>query len=334
MVETCYICDTLSLEVQIQCWSAKAHYVVEEIKKQDGIHQEVKEHIKAGLEGRTPEDITEVLATIPCKVKEVEFPFLTTMSWQKGDTESVDTAGPNMNVLAVAKYGPGTMEKNDRAGSGAFKESSLTYTSLYLKQESDSWDPKDNRIVQVTRKMADTICYMTQYLKKKGPIPNKEAFVAAAKDVILNCQTVTQFIRVIANHCLDKQCTVELSLVVEQILTITSQLNIISSVNAVTPQCKSSDEILVKNAQNLLQTVLRGVHAAETACITGLKQPEPNSDGAEATALCFQWRRNLEIHRAQQTSNLETDELGLRKTSSHAVAPTLVPTVGVHDSYK
>lgn len=40
------------------------------------------------------------------------------------------------------------------------------------------------------------------------------------------------------------------------------------SVNAVTPGCKSSDEILVKNAQNLLQTVLRGVHAAETACIT------------------------------------------------------------------
>uniref|UniRef100_A0A3Q3IEU4 Uncharacterized protein n=1 Tax=Monopterus albus TaxID=43700 RepID=A0A3Q3IEU4_MONAL len=307
MVETCYICDTLSLEVQIQCWSAKAHYVVEEIKKQDGIHQEVKEHIKAGLEGRTPEDITEVLATIPCKVKEVEFPFLTTMSWQK--------VIPLCHSNSFACF-----SLQDRAGSGAFKESSLTYTSLYLKQESDSWDPKDNRIVQVTRKMADTICYMTQ--TTRGHFSTQ---------VLIFAGTI---IHIIANHCLDKQCTVELSLVVEQILTITSQLNIISSVNAVTPQCKSSDEILVKNAQNLLQTVLRGVHAAETACITGLKQPEPNSDGAEATALCFQWRRNLEIHRAQQTSNLETDELGLRKTSSHAVAPTLVPTVGVHDSYK
>lgn len=36
-----------------------------------------------------------------------------------------------------------------------------------------------------------------------------------------------------------------------------------SSVNAVTPGCKSSDEILVKNAQNLLQTVIQGVRAAE-----------------------------------------------------------------------
>ncbi|XP_074502385.1 uncharacterized protein LOC141774020 [Sebastes fasciatus] len=324
VVETRYICDTLSLDVHIQCWAAKAHYVVEEVRKQDGIHQEAKEHIIAGLQGKAPEDVKDVLAPVPFKVKEVEFPSDMTMTpWQKG---SVDAAEPNMNV--AAKYGPGNMEKYDGV-FGAYKEApSLTYTSLFLKQESDSWDPKDNRIVQVTRKMADTLCYMTQYLRKKGPIPNKEAFVTAAKDVISNCQSVTQFIRVIANHCLDKQCTVELSLIVEQILTITNQLNIISSVNAVTPGCKSSDEILVKNAQNLLQTVLRGVHAAETACITGLKQPEPNSDGAEATALCFQWRRKLEIHRAQQTSNPETDELGLRKTSSHPVAPSLAPPVG------
>lgn len=109
---------------------------------------------------------------------------------------------------------------------------------------------------------------------------------------MVSCQSVTQFIRVIANHSLDKQCADELSLIVDQILTISNQLSIISrsesdlrevrrisvkrkkctsslfSVNAVTPGCKSSDEILVKNAQNLLQTVLRGVHAAETACMT------------------------------------------------------------------
>ncbi|KAF3842232.1 hypothetical protein F7725_024183, partial [Dissostichus mawsoni] len=311
MVETHYICDTLSLDVQIQCWSAKAHYVVEEVRKQDGIHQEAKEQIMMGLQGKTYEDVREVLATVPSKEKEVEYRSDTKMtSWQKGHINSVNAAEPNMNMEAVAKFGPGNVGKYEGVWFGAYKETpSLTHTSLFLKQESDSWDPKDNRIVQVTRKMADTLCYMTQYLKKKGPIPNKEAFVTAAKDVISNSQSVTQFLRVIANHCLDKQCTVELSLVVEQILTITNQLNIISSVNAVTPGCKSSDEILVKNTQNLLQTVLRGVHAAESACITGLRQPEPNSDGAEATALCFQWMRKLEIHRAQQTSNPETDEL-------------------------
>ncbi|KAM3605936.1 uncharacterized protein V6R79_007644 [Siganus canaliculatus] len=320
IVETHYVCDTLSLDVQIQCWSAKARYVVEEIRKQDGVHQETKECIRAGLQARTPEDREEVSATVPLTYKEVASDTKIKY-WQR---DSVDAA--QQEVAAVVKYPPRNVEKDD----AAYKEaSSLTYRSICLKQESDSWDPKDNRIVQMTRKMADKIYYMTQYLKKKGPIPNKEEFVAAARDVISNCQTVTQFIRVICSHCLDKQCTAELSVIVEQILTITNQLNIISSVNAVTPGCKSSDEILVKNAQNLLQTVLRGVHAAETACITGLKQPEPNSDGAEATALCFQWKRKLEIHRAQQTSNPDTDELGLRKTSSHPVAPSLAPLVNV-----
>lgn len=59
-------------------------------------------------------------------------------------------------------------------------------------------------------------------------LQSKEAFVSEAKDVIANCQAVTQFIRVIADHCLDKQCTEELSLIVDQILTITNQLSIIS----------------------------------------------------------------------------------------------------------
>ncbi|XP_024153163.1 uncharacterized protein LOC112161886 isoform X2 [Oryzias melastigma] len=314
MMETRYICDTLSLDVQIRCWSSKAHYVMEEIQKQDGIHQEAKEYIQAGLQGRTPEDVSDALAVIPNTIKEVEVHDKT----QKQVQEMTDTAEVN------------ECYKKDGADSAAFRvASSLTHTSFFLKQKSTSWDPKDNRIVQVTRKMADTICHMTQYLKKRGPILNKEAFVAAAKDVILNSQSVTQFFRVIANHSLDKQCTVELSLIIEQILTITNQLSIISSVNAVTPGCRSSDEILVKNAQNLLQTILRGVHAAETASITGLKQPEPNSDEAEATALCFQWKRNLEIHRAQLTSNQETDDLGLRKTTPRPSAPSLAPLLNI-----
>lgn len=57
---------------------------------------------------------------------------------------------------------------------------------------------------------------------------SREAFVAAAKDVNARCQSVTQFLRVIADHCLDQQCTDELSVIVEQILTLTNQLSIIS----------------------------------------------------------------------------------------------------------
>lgn len=113
MVETHYICDTLSLDVQIQCWSAKAHYVVEEIRKQDGIHQEAKELIRAGVQGKTPDNVQEVLATIPSKVKEVEFPTnMTITSCQKSNTESVDAAEPNMDMATVAKFIPGNVDKD------------------------------------------------------------------------------------------------------------------------------------------------------------------------------------------------------------------------------
>ncbi|MED6287431.1 hypothetical protein CHARACLAT_016318 [Characodon lateralis] len=334
MVETNYICDTLGLDVQMQCWSAKAHYLVTEIMKHDGIQLEAKESIRAGLQGRSCKDFNKELAMTPSRVREVEFPDRMT-PLQRGNVETEDAAETSVSLAAVPKHEPKEDKKEFGSTSSAYREGfPLSYASIFLKQKSDSWDPKDNKIVQVMRKMADTISHMTQYLKKKGPILNKDAFVSAAKDVISNCQTVTQFIRVIANLSLDKQCTVELSLIIEQILTITNQLNIISSVNAVTPGCKSSDEILVKNAQNLLQTLLRAVHAAETACITGLKQPEPNSDAAEATALCFQWKKNLEIYRAQQTTNLETDDLGLRKTSSYTLAPSLAPQVNVKATFK
>uniref|UniRef100_A0A3B3B5K1 Uncharacterized LOC112161886 n=1 Tax=Oryzias melastigma TaxID=30732 RepID=A0A3B3B5K1_ORYME len=304
--DTRYICDTLSLDVQIRCWSSKAHYVMEEIQKQDGIHQEAKEYIQAGLQGRTPEDVSDALAVIPNTIKEVEVHDKT----QKQVQEMTDTAEVN------------ECYKKDVAFRVA---SSLTHTSFFLKQKSTSWDPKDNRIVQVTRKMADTICHMTQYLKKRGPILVQPLDVTVEHSH--GCAVLKTFFRVIANHSLDKQCTVELSLIIEQILTITNQLSIIS--RSVTPGCRSSDEILVKNAQNLLQTILRGVHAAETASITGLKQPEPNSDEAEATALCFQWKRNLEIHRAQLTSNQETDDLGLRKTTPRPSAPSLAPLLNI-----
>lgn len=105
MVETRYICDTLSLDVQIQCWSAKAHYVVEEIRKQDGIHQAAIEHVKAGLQGRPPEDISKGMTMMPPKVKEVEFPDTV----MQRDNREPEAAEINVNM---AKYEPENLKKD------------------------------------------------------------------------------------------------------------------------------------------------------------------------------------------------------------------------------
>ncbi|CDQ73316.1 unnamed protein product [Oncorhynchus mykiss] len=334
VVETHCIYDTLSLEIQIQCWSAKARFLAEEIYKVDGLSQETKEHIKVGLQGGTPGDSKEGMteSNLSPTLKKLDYqPDIA--PWQTTNPENINTTEQNSSICgATLKYEPATATKQyDAPRSAFFRDTlsltyltpSLTYTALFLKQETDRWDARGNRIVQVTREIADQIYHMAQYLRRKGPILSKEMFVNTAKGVVSNCQYITHFVRVISNHCLDKQCTAELSLRVEQILTITNQLTIISSVNALTPGSKSSDEILVKNAQNLLQIVLHGVRAAETACIKGLKQPEPNSDGVEAAALCFQWKRNLQMHRAQQNCNSDTDDLGLRRTSQHRESPSL-----------
>ncbi|TNN61769.1 Catenin alpha-2 [Liparis tanakae] len=110
VVETRCICDTLGLDVQVQCWSAKAHYVVEELGKQDGIHREAKENIKAGLQGRT--HVKEVLAAVPTKVKEAELSSdMTTGSRQRGNTHSRYAAEAKINFAIGAKCGLGNIEK-------------------------------------------------------------------------------------------------------------------------------------------------------------------------------------------------------------------------------
>lgn len=63
MVETHTIFETFSLDIQTQCWSAKAHYLVAELFKVDGILQATKEQIKLGLQGKVPSGVLETDGT-------------------------------------------------------------------------------------------------------------------------------------------------------------------------------------------------------------------------------------------------------------------------------
>lgn len=55
-------------------------------------------------------------------------------------------------------------------------DTTLSYTSLFLKRETEKWDDKGNQIVKVTKEMADKLYHMAQYLKKKGPIQVRNTF--------------------------------------------------------------------------------------------------------------------------------------------------------------
>ncbi|NXJ31921.1 VINC protein, partial [Ciconia maguari] len=139
-------------------------------------------------------------------------------------------------------------------------------------------------------------------------------------------QVFVKFGRIVAKHCLDKRCSAELLCAAEQTHTISSQLGIVARVKAVTAESKSSSELLVSNAQNLIQAVLHVLKAAEAACIKGLQQPPPDSEDEEVAAFCMQWRQNLLWHRAKESLNSDRDELGLRKTRARA-EPTLTAMV-------
>ncbi|NXF37267.1 VINC protein, partial [Nyctibius bracteatus] len=140
-------------------------------------------------------------------------------------------------------------------------------------------------------------------------------------------QVVVRFGRIIAKLCLDRRCSTELLCATEQTHTISSQLGIVARVKAVTAESKSSSELLVSNARNLIQAVLHVLRAAEAACVKGLRQPLPGSEEEEeVAAFCTQWRQNLLWHRAKETQNSARDELGLRKTRARA-EPTLTALV-------
>lgn len=59
IAETQTLGDTLTLDIQSQCWSAKAHCLVEEICKVDGILVVTKEQIKCSLQGKVSSGVSQ-----------------------------------------------------------------------------------------------------------------------------------------------------------------------------------------------------------------------------------------------------------------------------------
>uniref|UniRef100_A0A8D1ZMD2 Vinculin n=1 Tax=Sus scrofa TaxID=9823 RepID=A0A8D1ZMD2_PIG len=183
-----------------------------------------------------------------------------------------------------------------------------------------------NRMTRITQEMAKEVFLMAQGLRRRGCVLTKDQLITSARKIATSGQNFAKLIQIIAKNCVDQRCSQELLRVVEQIQTMSKQLCIISSVKASLARSKCSEELLVENAQQLLCAVSKTVRAAEAASLRGLRQPSPDPEELEVAAFCMQWRRKLLKHRLQETSDLECDELGLRKTSTK-VPPTLAALV-------
>ncbi|KAM9721993.1 LOW QUALITY PROTEIN: uncharacterized protein ACBT57_018809 [Dama dama] len=175
-----------------------------------------------------------------------------------------------------------------------------------------------NRITQITQEMAKEALLVAQSLRRRGCISvldlqrTKDQLIASARKIATLGQTFAKLIHFVAKNCVDHRCPQELLCVVDQIETMSSQLQIFSSVEASLTRSKSSEELLVENAQQLLCAVSKPVRATEA----GFRQTSPDPEEPEVAAFCVQWRRKLLRHRLQETSNLVCDELILQKTST------------------
>lgn len=99
IAETQTLGDTLTLDIQSQCWSAKAHYLVEELSKVDGILEVTKEQIKSALQGKESSGFGVSQTPISFTQKATLHPISTS-------TQGPIKSKPSPSVLDVANRDP------------------------------------------------------------------------------------------------------------------------------------------------------------------------------------------------------------------------------------
>ncbi|GAU87367.1 hypothetical protein RvY_00232-2 [Ramazzottius varieornatus] len=153
-----------------------------------------------------------------------------------------------------------------------------------LHQDVSQWSSKDNEIIAAAKRMALLMARLSQLVRGEGG--NKKDLIDCAKQIAAASEDVTRAAKKLARECTDKRMRTALLQVCERIPTIGTQLKILSTVKATmlgaqepipSPdgseiQCGSEEdqeatEMLVGNAQNLMQSVKDVVRVAEGASI-------------------------------------------------------------------
>ncbi|BFZ04162.1 hypothetical protein BsWGS_07200 [Bradybaena similaris] len=140
-----------------------------------------------------------------------------------------------------------------------------------LHMEAKQWSSKDNEIIAAAKKMALLMAKLSQLVRGEGG--TKKDLIATAKAIAEASEEVTRLAKKLAAECTDKKMRMNLLNVCERIPTIGTQLKILSTVKATMLGAQGSEEdqeateMLVGNAQNLMQAVKETVRSAEAASI-------------------------------------------------------------------
>ncbi|XP_032868536.1 vinculin isoform X3 [Amblyraja radiata] len=142
-----------------------------------------------------------------------------------------------------------------------------------LHDEARKWSSKGNDIIGAAKRMALLMAEMSRLVR--GGSGTKRALIHCAKDIAKASDEVTLLAKEVAKQCTDKRIRTNLLQVCERIPTISTQLKILSTVKATMlgrtniseEESEQATEMLVHNAQNLMQSVKETVREAEAASI-------------------------------------------------------------------
>ncbi|XP_052711251.1 vinculin-like isoform X9 [Crassostrea angulata] len=212
---------------------------------------------------------------------------------------------PNDNATPPRPPPPETDDEDEAAFPTPQANQPIMMAAHALHMEAKQWSSKDNDIIAAAKKMALLMAKLSQLVRipfdfkglnsvlglKESPVlggegGSKKDLIATAKSIAESSEEVTRLAKKLAAECTDKQMRKNLLQVCERIPTIGTQLKILSTVKATmlgaqepipAPdgseiECGSKEdqeatEMLVGNAQNLMQAVKETVRAAEAASI-------------------------------------------------------------------
>ncbi|XP_078333931.1 vinculin-like isoform X3 [Crassostrea virginica] len=199
---------------------------------------------------------------------------------------------PNDNATPPRPPPPETDDEDEAAFPTPQANQPIMMAAHALHMEAKQWSSKDNDIIAAAKKMALLMAKLSQLVRipfdfksfrkalnmpdtpePRGEGGSKKDLIATAKNIAEQSEEVTRLAKKLAAECTDKQMRKNLLQVCERIPTIGTQLKILSTVKATmlgaqgSKEDQEATEMLVGNAQNLMQAVKETVRAAEAASI-------------------------------------------------------------------
>ncbi|XP_071795366.1 vinculin-like isoform X2 [Asterias amurensis] len=140
-----------------------------------------------------------------------------------------------------------------------------------LHLETQKWSSQGNDLIAAAKKMAILMAQMSKHVRGEGG--SKKDFIMCARMIAKQSGEVVRLANMIADQCTDKRIRLNMKQVIERIPTFSTQLKILTTVKATMLGAQDEEkdeeatEMLIGNAQNLMQAVKETVRASEAASI-------------------------------------------------------------------